>query len=235
MKRLKKLSAERLFTHTSRGGVEIVCRHLRKKRIKNLYIRVDSDGVVEVSTPWRFGQKDAALFVSEKEEWILKRILHNKSHGRINPKSFFPGCEAWYLGKKYPVEYKESKKSVVDFKNGLFLFRGEREECFEAAIERFYLRSAKKVLPERIEFWSEKMNLFPSKVNFRRLKSRWGSCSAADAVTLNSALMRYDTRLIDYVIIHELAHIKYKHHRKEFWSLVERFEPDYRSLGKMLV
>ncbi len=196
---------------------------------------MDRDGSVVVSTPWRFGPEDAALFVSEKEEWILKRLLHRDNYGRSNPKNFHPGCEAWYLGEKYGVEYEKSAKSRVDFKNRQFLFRGPAYEGFEAAMERFYLRNAKKILPERIRFWSEKMGLTPSKVNFRRYKSRWGSCSSTDVVTLNSALLRYEISLVDYVIIHELAHIRYKHHRSEFWELVGKFEPGYKALRKRLV
>ncbi len=235
LQRRNKLSAETLFVHRCRDGTQIPCRHLRKKRIKNLYLRIQRDGSVDVSTPWRYGVKDAALFVSEKEAWIQERLSHAKSHGRSNPATFRPGCEAWYLGKKYPVAYEKSPQSRVAFKNGLFLFRGPAHENFEGAMERFYLRSAKEILPGCIERWSETMGLSPSQVKFRRFKSRWGSCSRNDVITLNSALMRYEQPLIDYVIIHELAHIRYKHHRKEFWELVADYAPNYRELRRRLV
>jgi predicted metal-dependent hydrolase len=79
------------------------------------------------------------------------------------------------------------------------------------------------------------MGLFPREVRFRRYKSRWGCCSSDDVLTFNTALMRYDTALVDYVVVHELAHIRHKHHRPPFWDLVQRYIPECHRLRKMLV
>ncbi len=72
------------------------------------------------------------------------------------------------------------------------------------------------------------MNLYPKKVSFRKAKTRWGSCSSKDFISLNIALAALPRTLSDYIIIHELAHIKHKNHSKEFWALVKRHYPNYK-------
>ena len=79
------------------------------------------------------------------------------------------------------------------------------------------------------------MGLVPKTVKFRRYKSRWGCCSVHNDITFNTALMRYDDELIDYVVVHELAHIAHKNHGTSFWSLVEAYIPDWRERRKRLV
>jgi predicted metal-dependent hydrolase len=79
------------------------------------------------------------------------------------------------------------------------------------------------------------MGLKPSSVAFRRYKSRWGCCDKNDRLTFNTALIRYAPELIDYVVVHELAHIRHKDHSKAFWNLVMRYLPDAKALRRRLV
>ena len=72
------------------------------------------------------------------------------------------------------------------------------------------------------------MNLYPKKVSFRKAKTRWGSCSSKDFISLNIALAALPRTLSDYIIIHELAHIKHKNHSKAFWALVGKYYPNYK-------
>jgi len=78
------------------------------------------------------------------------------------------------------------------------------------------------------------MNLIPSKITFRKTKRRWGSCSAKDELSFTSSLIQLPLACIEYIIVHELSHIKHKHHQKAFWLHVERFMPEFRKYEKML-
>jgi predicted metal-dependent hydrolase len=212
-----------------------VCRHRRKRGVKNLYLRIQNDGSVDITTPWHFSKKSAEAFVVQKEKWISERLAHKTRHGRHNPKHYDHNCRIWFLGKAYPVRCEKAAGNRIDFKDDHFLFKASDPAKFSEALERFYLRSAKEILSARTAFWSQKMGLTPKAVKFRRYKSRWGCCSADNVITLNTALLRYEMRLIDYVIIHELAHIRHKHHQKAFWELVAKFEPEWKILRKRLV
>ena len=78
------------------------------------------------------------------------------------------------------------------------------------------------------------MNLKPRKVSFRKAKTRWGSCSDVNNISLNIALTALPQTLSDYIIIHELAHIKHKNHSKDFWNLVAQYYPDHKEARRRL-
>jgi len=103
-----------------------------------------------------------------------------------------------------------------------------------AVIRDFYKREAIKKLTERTEHWAQQMNLFPSSLKFREQKTRWGSCSSRGAINLNWRLMVFRQEIIDYVIVHELAHLKHMNHSAKFWELVANYIQDYEVLMKEL-
>ena len=78
------------------------------------------------------------------------------------------------------------------------------------------------------------MNLIPTKITFRKTKRRWGSCSAKNELSFTSSLIQLPLECIEYIIVHELSHIKHKHHQKSFWLHVEEFMPDFREHEKVL-
>jgi predicted metal-dependent hydrolase len=93
---------------------------------------------------------------------------------------------------------------------------------------------AKLFLPERVKILADKMNLRYNKITIRSQKTRWGSCSTGKKLSLNYKLMKYRKEVVDYVIIHELSHLKEMNHSKNFWELVEDKCPDYKNLKKEL-
>lgn len=93
---------------------------------------------------------------------------------------------------------------------------------------------AREILPERVKFYSEIMSLFPSAVKITSAKTRFGSCSGKNSLCFSYRLMQYPDAAIDYVVVHELAHIKYKNHGKQFYALIEKYMPDYREREKLL-
>jgi predicted metal-dependent hydrolase len=93
---------------------------------------------------------------------------------------------------------------------------------------------AKKYLPQRTSYFAEKTNLFPKSVKITSAKTRWGSCSGKDNISYTYRIMILPNHLIDYIILHELCHIKQKNHGKGFYDLLETFLPDYKNLQKEL-
>jgi len=89
-------------------------------------------------------------------------------------------------------------------------------------------------LQERAEYYSSKMNLKYSKLKFRKMRRRWGSCNSKREITLNKELTRIDKNLIDYVVVHELAHLKHMNHSKEFHAFVDLYLPQSKLYRKEL-
>ncbi len=96
------------------------------------------------------------------------------------------------------------------------------------------IRTARRVIPDRVRFWSGRMGLVPTRISISRARTRYGSCSAKNALSFSARLMLKDGELIDYVVVHELAHIRYKNHAQAFHELIEQFLPGHRKLEKRL-
>ena len=97
-----------------------------------------------------------------------------------------------------------------------------------------YKKETPKIVLPLVEKYSKFMNLYPSKVSFRFNKSRWGSCSYKNSIVFNYYLVKLPIELIEYVVVHELSHIKHKHHQKPFWNEVAKVIPDFQNRRKLL-
>jgi len=93
---------------------------------------------------------------------------------------------------------------------------------------------SKEFIEKRVDYYSSLMGLVFTKLKFRKMKSRWGSCNSRREITLNSQLLRVNLELIEYVIVHELAHITHMNHSKEFHDLVQKYLPNSKTLRKNL-
>jgi predicted metal-dependent hydrolase len=102
------------------------------------------------------------------------------------------------------------------------------------AYDSFYKHVAKIYLPQRVAYYSSLMHLSFEELKYRKMRRRWGSCSATKVITFNTQLIKVQKELIDYVIVHELAHLKHMNHSKEFHALVEQYLPNSKHSRKSL-
>lgn len=93
---------------------------------------------------------------------------------------------------------------------------------------------AKDIIPERVEYFSALMNLYPTGVKITKAKKRFGSCSSKNSLCFSCFLMNYPLEAVDYVVVHELAHIKHHNHSKEFYNVIAHYMPDYKEREKLL-
>jgi predicted metal-dependent hydrolase len=121
----------------------------------------------------------------------------------------------------YPVSWDNLKKS-------------EKLSLLKKHLMKFYHEKAVVHLNQRVRILSESTGLIPKRLTFRNQKTRWGSCSSDGSLNLNWKLIAFDESVIDYVIIHELCHLKHPNHSKRFWTLVEAHCPNYKRLNKQL-
>jgi len=123
------------------------------------------------------------------------------------------------------------KQTKIIFKNEKFTlyYSVYDETVFQSSINRFYKKEAQMYIPSLVSQWAEKMLLSPSNIRFRKTKRQWGSCSGKNVLSFNTMMMKLPKDVIQYIIVHELAHIQHKHHQKAFWKLVESYLPDSKT------
>lgn len=209
----------------------------RKPRLKHTYIQVTLDGVL-VKTNMRTNLKEINKLVTSKSAWILKH-LDNYENKKLS-KKLEDGTKVYFLGEIYEVElktHKSLKKSRIIVKDSKLIFyvvEETAEEELQWLLDIFYKEHAIEKIEPMLKRWSKKMNLEATYVGYRKAKTRWGSCSSKDRISFNYYLMKLPLNMVEYVVIHELAHIEHKNHSRNFWALIEFYLPNYKSLIKEL-
>lgn len=143
---------------------------------------------------------------------------------------------------RVPRRYPKSK--IADFvKNNALWIKNAVSKQLERSENKLTLTEAeitevkelaKKVIPEKVNFYSELMTVKPTGIKITSAKKRFGSCSANNSLCFSYVLMLYPDEAVDYVVVHELAHIVHKNHSKEFYNLISKYMPDYKSREKLL-
>jgi len=211
-------------------------RHIVNPRLKHTYISLDDAGDIIVKSPEVSSEYIEKLLL-KKSSWINNaREKFTQKKGKAL--DFSKPLELYYYGQAYPlvIEKYTKKKIILKFNENRFILQYSKydKNMFQKHIDNFYKEKAKNLIPVLVEKWASQMELFPRKVSFRKTKRQWGSCSANNNLSFNTMMLKLPLEVIEYIVIHELAHIACKHHKKSFWKLIEKYLPDYREHIKIL-
>jgi predicted metal-dependent hydrolase len=199
-----------------------------KSKRKTLSIIVENNGDVIVRAPKFLSDYEIKKFVFEKSDWIISKLINIKT---IEDKKYVDGENFLYLGKNYKLITIEGNYGV-GIQND-FIYISLKKDFFDnislkkEMILKWYKNEAKKIINERLEYYSKIMKLKYGKVYIRDQKTRWGSCSGKNNLSFNFRIIMAPMRKIDYIIVHELSHILHKHHQKSFWDYVSKYCDDY--------
>ncbi|MGE5280207.1 MAG: M48 family metallopeptidase [Deltaproteobacteria bacterium] len=135
-----------------------------------------------------------------------------------------------YLGRAYPLRVDPSRRFPLTWspEEGFIISVGRPREV-RLLMKQWYTHRAHETLGGRVAHFAPTMNLFPKKVRIRDTRSRWGSCSHRDVINFSWRMMALPSGVIDYIVVHELAHIREKNHGPAFWRLVASFVPDHKT------
>jgi len=214
---------------TERVAVYTLIRSKRKTIA--LYIR---EGGVEVRAPLKMPKSEIDKFVISKEKWITDKLL--KSTERTVLRKNFNldyGSQISYRGKQYPIKAKEGNRVGFDGER-FYIPSGLTTEQIKAACVQVYRMLAKRDLTSKTLLYAEQMSVAPAAVKINSARTRWGSCSAKKTINYSWRLIMADDVVIDYVVVHELAHLSEMNHSTRFWSIVESVLPDYCERKKKL-
>lgn len=217
---LKTLFRPVPFDEIVLDGVTFTIRHTKRKNMKRMILRVHSKHVISLSTN-RVSAKRCKDFILESKAWILDQHIKLRE-------AFCEGSDFYYLADAYTIRHHENPLCI----NGksVYLDPGKAKK----QSDDFYKSSAKTHIPSRLGFWKKKMGFEPNSLRFRCTKSRWGSCSSKGVITFNPYVMKLSHAMIDYIIVHELAHLQEMNHSKAFYAVVERYIPEYKEIQKQI-
>jgi len=200
-----------------------------RKRKRTLTILVRSDGSVVVRAPAWTAKGEVEAFVRRKAEWIERKRGEMIRERDAPRKSFREGELFHYLGKSYPLSVRGSNaRASLDFDDGVFLMTPLPEERARALFVGWYRRMARRRIGPRVAHFSDALGLPCPPFRITNAAARWGSCSASNRLAFSWRLVLAPPEAIDYVVVHELAHMKEKSHAPAFWRVVASASPDYR-------
>lgn len=146
-----------------------------------------------------------------------------------------------YISSPKKVSIKEIERFIIQKEKWILnvIKKQEEDKNIEKEIEEKRIKKHTdeeflNIIKVSVDKYSSLMNLFPNKVKIKDMKYAWGSCTSNKNISFNSELIYFEKEIIEYVVVHELSHLKYMNHQKEFWNLVERYIPNHKYLRKEL-
>jgi len=203
---------------------------VRRRGRRGVGLRVDENGLT-VSAPLSLPVARIEAVVRESESWVLKKIDQWRSR-RAPPVEWREGARLPFLGGGLTLRLFHATRARVDRVDGeiVAFVRSFEEVEVKRVVVGWYKRAAHAYLHERVLDLSQRAGLDPPKLLISSALGRWGSCNTRREVRLAWRLVKAPAELVDYVVCHELAHLRHMDHSPAFWAEVERQCPDYRRL-----
>lgn len=207
--------------------MELNYQIIRSPKRKKLTITVERDRTIVVHAPEGTSAELVQQVVDSKRQWILEKVRHpQKYQDRRHPpgKEVVNGESAPYLGRDYRIEVTETVSGAVEF-SGLFLVPAAHQAKRREVLRDWYVARAKETLLARVERHARVIGVEYRTAKIVDNRYRWGSCTVNDTVNFNWRLIKAPMFVIDYVILHELAHLIESNHTSRFWSIVRANTP----------
>ncbi len=206
-----------------------IAYRLKKSPRKTTSIYIERDGSVSVLAPEPYDLAKVESLIEKKRSWIYRNLAEWEDLNRTKVQREFVNGEGFlYLGRSYRLQLVKDQEKELALKNGYFCLRQDLADSGFTVFKQFYRDKGKERLPARVTELASQMGLQPGAIRIMEPSNRWASCSASGELNFHWKVMMLPLTILDYVIVHELAHLKYSNHTTAFWNLVDKVLPDYQ-------
>ena len=222
--------------------------NLQFKLVKNITLRIKEEGSIFLTAPIGMSVSEVQRFLESREQWLrqkLQLVLQAQLQQKQEPKYSmgelpFDGQHVWLWGRRLPACFVLSGKKhgtyEVQADAVCFYYRSELSaEARCAFVEFFYKQEVLYSGAQLMAVWAKKMGVRPTGLKVHRMRTRWGSCNVrTGSINLNTLLACWPQECLEYIVVHELAHLHEANHSPHFHAIVERYLPEWRKSKKML-
>jgi len=180
-----------------------------KKNKKNISLQVKPSMEIILCIPMKVPYSYGLKLIEDKYAWIeeqLKKYLSISDSSKI-----------YYLGKLYPLKKEKSQISVKIGKENII---SNSPDTIDLVLNQWYQKKITTILENFLKKYTKLMELYPKKIKIKPLKSAWGICYSSGTITFNLYLIKVPLSVIEYLVVHELGHLKYPNHSKEYWKYI---------------
>ena len=221
------------------GDQQFAYRVRRTNRKKTIGITVKASWEVILHVPYRTPEEKIRQVVRKKAGWIVKRLQHLAESPKAYPaKEYISGEQLLYLGRSYRLKIEQTTGNGCTtpalIGRRLCLSVGEKldgqkkRETIKNRLKTWYGQQADRIIKERVKRYAPLLEAHPAEIKIRDQKTRWGSCSTSGTIRFNWRVVLAPMKIIDYVVVHELCHLKVKNHSREFWRQVALIFLDHK-------
>jgi predicted metal-dependent hydrolase len=210
------------------------------KDIKNIHLSVyPPAGKVRISAPSRMTLDTVRVFAISKLGWIKQQQEKLRGQERETPREYLDRESHFVWGKRYLLKVTECDATPsVELKHSRMFLRlrpATSSDKKQAVVEAWYREQIRKAVPSLIAKWEPVMGVKVEKFFVQKMKTKWGSCNAASkTIRLNTDLAKKPPQCLEYIVVHEMAHLVVRHHNEQFSSIMDKCLPGWRLLRQML-
>ena len=204
---------------------------LTRSRRKTASIYVERDGSITVKVPEQLTDLEVEDMLENKRSWIYRNQAEWEDLNATRTEREYVSGEGFlFLGRSYRLTRVVDQGPPLLLKNGYFCLRADiiSDDDSERTFKEFYREKAKQRISERVRFYQNKMGVQPHAIRIIDLKNRWASCSSKQNLNFHWKCMMAPLTVIDYIVVHELAHLIHPRHTDDFWNEVDKILGDYQ-------
>ncbi|WP_068268629.1 M48 family metallopeptidase [Caviibacter abscessus] len=219
---------------------EIAGYIIERKKVKNINLRIKTNGTIYISAPLNLDKYYIEQFINSKKEFIEKHVTRIKKYILVmgNLDTYKPHSYISFLGKKYKMEIISSNLNRIKLEENIIKIYTlyEDEKMLKDIVYSWYYKNAVKIFNERFEYYKNIMKEYEDiRLIIKLIKGKWGFCIPKKReIALNLELMKKSIMEIDSVIVHELSHLRYPNHSKDFYNYIDIYFKNYKEINKKL-
>lgn len=221
-------------------GQKVIKFNLAYSQRKTLAIEIEPPDIITVISPPGVPDEVIKEKVASKGKWITQKLFELKDVGyRPIVREYVNGEAFMYLGRNYSLEIKlnpNRKRAKIELGGGKIVISTNNKDpkTLAKSLKRWYRREAKEKIEKRVSYYKDKFEKKPTQVKIRDQRKRWGSCTNGGTIIFNYRAIMAPSNVLDYIVVHEMVHLKYPHHTQEFWRLVGQIVPNYEDRKEWL-
>jgi predicted metal-dependent hydrolase len=197
-------------------------------RRSTIALIVGRDGKLVVRAPYHASRAVILAFIEQKAGWIrAKQEEARKRLSQTTTRQYASGETFLYLGSAYPLVVVDRARASISFQDGQFLIARATLPRAKEAFIAWYKKQARQVIEQRAQLYAARYHLNYRQIKITSARTRWGSCSSRGSLNFTWRLVMAPQPVIDYVVVHELAHLVEKNHSKKYWAQVGAMMSDY--------
>ena len=204
---------------------------LKRSRRKTASIYIERDGQVSVLVPEKLSTRQIENLLEGKRKWIYTHLAEWQDlNARKIERHYVNGEGFLYLGRSYRLKLVPELAEPLMLKDGYFCLQATNGSIMaaDAAFKEFYREKGAARIPPRVAYFQAKMDVEPRSIKVIDLKHRWASCTPGGNLNFHWKCMMAPLTIIDYIVVHELAHLIYPNHTAAFWNQVDKVMPDFQ-------